>query len=433
MLSLHTYRYARVELQRQERRVRAEMRQNWLGQDAFRLEDWQRKKRHGAELAALWRISRASPNPRVTDEQEDALACRNYLVQSHALNKGRVVACPLCHHAFVQSKITACSHCTDAGAVLWQNKWFASDAERITLTRPMPAWIVSAQGVAQREIPSDHDLHALVMGGTSTMKDGLPVLMEGPCNFSYHQTIEHKAYDDTPCHVGIELEYNRGRVSDLRQSKAAILYATDGAVSIENDATITGFELISGHGAPSSVRQALSPIFRLKLLDGLSVGKKTGGHVHVTKGGLETPELSRRLYYGVVASKAPLALPYQDMAERAGNGYCKPGVSYGPVTRRAPRLELAIRENTVEFRLFRSQSRLAKVMRNAQFAWASLQYIEKEEKPTLDGYLGFVADLPRGETLELRAWLAAKGHKVPFVALDLKRLYRGMGLTVGAI
>ena len=430
MLSLHTYRYARVELQRQERRVRAEMRQNWLGQDAFRIEDWQRKKRHGVALATLWRISRASPNPRVTEEQEDALACRNYLAQSHALNKGRVVACPLCHHAFVQSKITACSHCTDAGAVLWQNKWFASEAERVTLTRPMPAWVVSAQGVEQREIPSDHDLHALVMGGASTMKDGLPVLMEGPCNFSHHRTIEHKAYDDTPCHVGIELEYNRGRVSDLRQSKAAILYATDGAVSIENDATVTGFELISGHGAPSSVRQALAPIFRMKLLDGLGVGKKTGGHVHVTKGtALADFELRPRLQAAFLYTAGPLALAYYDMAERAYNSYCKPGVSYPLATRQS----IALRKDTVEFRLFRSQSRLAKVMRNAQFAWASLQYIEKEEKPTLDGYLGFVADLPREETLELRAWLAAKGHKVPFVALDLKRLYRGMGLTVGAI
>ena len=430
MLSLHTYRYARVELQRQERRVRAEIRRNWLGQDAFRLEDWQRKKRHGAELAALWRISRASPNPRVTDEQEEAVSRLNYLKQSHALNKGRVVACPLCHHAFIQLKVTACNHCTDAGAVQWQDRWFANEAERVTLTRPMPAWIVSAHGVRQREIPSDHDLHALVMGGASTMKDGLPVLLEGPCNFSYHRTIEHKAYDDTPCHVGVELEYNRGRVSDLRQSKAAILYATDGAVSIENDATITGFELISGHGAPSSVRQALSPIFRLKLLGGLSVSRQTGGHVHVTKGAaLEDYDLRGRLQAAFLYTAGPLALAYYDMAERAYNNYCKPGVSY----RGGTRLALAIRENTVEFRLFRSQARLAKVMRNAQFAWASLQYIEKEEKPTLDGYLGFVADLPRGETLELRAWLAAKGHKVPFVALDLKRLYRGMGLTVGAI
>ena len=430
MLDLYPYRYARAEIDRQKARIRTILRQNWLGPDAFRLEDWQRKKRHGSALAALWRLSRASPNPRVTEEQGDALSFLGHRERSRALNTGRIVACPLCHHAFVQLKITACNHCTDAGAVQWQDRWFASEAERITLTRPMPAWIVSAHGVRQREIPSDHDLHALVMGGASTMKDGLPVLVEGPCNFAYHRTIEHRAYDETPCHVGVELEYNRGRVSDLRQSKAAILYATDGAVSIENDSTITGFELVSGHGAPSSVRQALSPIFRLKLLDGLSVSKQTGGHVHVTKGAaLEDYDLRPRLQAAFLYTAGPLALAYYDMAERAYNNYCKPGVSYHLATRQS----IAIREDTVEFRLFRSQPRLAKIMRNAQFAWSSLQYVEKEEKPTFDGYLGFVADLPREETLELRAWLAAKGHKVPFLAPDLKRLYRGMGLTVGAI
>lgn len=319
----------------------------------------------------------------------------------------------------------------DAGAVQAPDgTWYRSQAEKVAALK-----LREILSLCNGRLEVVELTEAEILAGTVRKTgDGRDVLL--PARFravaDYHSGIQDVSYDDSPRHVGIEIEVNAGshNQEDRQRIAAEILLATSGRMKVERDGSITGFELITGHGKPSSVRQELAAVFRQKLLSGFRTARSTGAHVHVTASDNESNKTSRQTQY--YRSLLPF---YRDLAERTNTHHCRAGLHHG----RYSEINASTDKGTVEFRLFRSQLKMAKLIRNAQFAWAFMellgQYVPVDEGAAAGDaavrgkFLEGLADLPREETVELRAWMAARGHKVPHVATDLRRLYRGLGVT----
>lgn len=314
----------------------------------------------------------------------------------------------------------------DAGACRGPNdEWYRTPAERAAALKLREVLLVRNGRLQVQEISE-----SVVQKGTiRKMPDGREaLLLPGARGVAeYHSGIEDTSYDDSPRHVGIEIEVNAGSHGQEERERIAaeILLATSGRMKIERDGSVTGFELITGHGKPSSVRQELAAVFRQKLLAGFRTARSTGAHVHVTAPNGENVKVvqAQGYYKGLLPF-------YRDLGERPNTHHCRAGMHRG----RYSEINVETGRGTVEFRLFKSQLKLAKLIRNAQFAWAYMellgQYVpDSSEEDVRARFLEGLADLPREETVELRAWMAARGHKVPHVATDLRRLYRGLGVT----
>lgn len=313
-----------------------------------------------------------------------------------------------------------------AGAVSDRaGRWYRSAAERAEALQLREVLTLVNGDLMITEVPKVQ----VERGVLRKTADGRDVLL--PANYraiaEYHSGVEDVSYDSADRHVGIELEVNAGpHNSEARNSIAAeILLATNRRVKVERDGSVTGFELISGHGKPSSVRQELAAVFRQKLLTGFRTARSTGAHVHVTALSGDADRVIRsRGYY---QSLLPI---YAALAGRPHNRYCRDGMGYGRYSSVNPETG----KGTVEFRLFKAQLKLPKLIRNAQFAWAYMELLGQfvdgtEATATLDKFLEGLADLPREETLELRAWLAGRGYKVPHNATELRRTYRSLGVS----
>lgn len=315
----------------------------------------------------------------------------------------------------------------DAGAVKDGNgKWYRSAAERAEALQLREVLMLYRGDFVKRELPAAE----IAAGGMRKTKDGREVLVvPGSVAIAeYHSGLEDTSYDDAPRHVGIELEVNAGKHSSgvTRNDLAAqILLATNRRVKVERDGSITGFEVITGHGKPSSVRQELAEVFRQKLLTGFRTARTTGAHVHVTA--LEGEARKVRDSESYYTALLPF---YSALAERTPTHHCRAGMHNG----RYSALNYETGKGTVEFRLFRSQLKLPKLIRNAQFGWAFMellgQFVPGSDDETIrNRFLEGLADLPREETLELRAWMAGRGHKVPHTPTDLRRVYRNLGVS----
>lgn len=314
----------------------------------------------------------------------------------------------------------------NAGAVKdGEGNWYRSIEERKAALQ-LQEMLVLMHGDLRIEEVTKSQVERGVMRKTA---DGRDVLL--PAGYravaDYHSGLPDTSYDDHARHVGIELEVNAGSHGSEERNRIAadILLATNRRVKVERDGSVTGFELITGHGKPSSVRQELAALFRQKLLSGFRTARNTGAHVHVTALRDEPGKvLTQPGYY---TGLLPI---YSALAERTPTSHCRAGMHHG----RYSALNLNTGKGTVEFRLFKAQLRLPKLIRNAQFAWAFMelfgQYVpHSTNEVTLNKFLEGVADLPREETLEFRAWLAGRGYKVPHNTTEFRRTYRSLGVS----
>lgn len=315
----------------------------------------------------------------------------------------------------------------DAGAVKDGNgKWYRNAQERADMLQLREVLMLYRGDFVKRELPASE----IASGSLRKAKDGREVLVvPGSVAIAeYHSGMEDTSYDDAPRHVGIELEVNAGKhsSSSVRNDLAAqILLATNRRVKVERDGSVTGFEVITGHGKPSSVREELAEVFRQKLLSGFRTARTTGAHVHVTA--LQDEARKVREYEAYYHALLPF---YNTLAERTPTHHCRAGMHNG----RYSALNYETGKGTIEFRLFKAQLKLPKLIRNAQFGWAFMellgQFVPGSDDETIrNRFLEGLADLPREETLELRAWMAGRGHKVPHVATDLRRVYRRLGVS----
>lgn len=336
------------------------------------------------------------------------------------------------------AKITICTICAETGAVqsIASKSWYASaqameEAEQVKLV-----WLVTPTELERTQvIVKDVQNNKLITrDGAEITIDNEPVYYKSGLLLSYHSGQEVPQYDDSPIRVGTELEVNMA--SGNRQNKdvaiARVLLATRHAVKVERDGSVTGFEIVTGHGSPASLRNVLTPIFTGECLDGYSVSTRTGAHVHATNPFHGTRDGTFEDCRSLGKAFAPMRPVYEKIAGRSYTTHAREGVSANRYS------ALAWRENlgTLEYRLFKMQMSLPKLMRNLGFAWAVTQYMgqaglapaAEPSNTSLDGFIEFIGDLPREQTIELRVALAFHGYKVPNDMKAYRKMYRDLGL-----
>lgn len=230
--------------------------------------------------------------------------------------------------------------------------------------------------------------------------------------------------------VGVELEFNSGRTTSVERAEIIQdwLIAMDGKGVIERDGSVSAFELITGHGKPSSLRQLLAPVFRDPRIKHLAIGAGTGAHVHVSASEDEKTLLagtSGRHLHGLLRGV------YHSLANRRNNRYAREASR--PDYDRYSEISISNDLPTLELRLFKADRQLPRIIRNTQFANSYMEFLahwgmDIHDK-TLEDFWSLVADQPREETIELRTWAVGHGYKVPNRRGELRNLYKELGFA----
>lgn len=365
----------------------------------------------------------------------------------------RASRCPLCGETTIfrlgsVGGLAACEVCHQAGAVSYDDLvsdrtlWFPSAEAMERALNPQPVRVISNCRVQDAMMPAVNLSQMLRVAGLESP----PVYyIPGEVINSYHQS-SHKQLDASARRVGIEIELNKGKATpaQIEELAAQVVALSDNRLLAERDGSITGCELITGHGAPSTLRQVLAPVWAVAFSSPLvAVARTTGGHVHVTRDAL-LPEDARRSVWDTVTrlhellsdrragkryTESPVWKLYWQLAGRQPNKYCPAIIST------EHRSGINVTPETVEFRAFKSQLRLARLLRNAEFALLLTGYAEDVggENLQLPQLFEYLADkIPREDTLELRAWLAGRGHRVPHSRTQLTKAYQALGLKYAA-
>lgn len=355
-------------------------------------------------------------------------------------------ACACCGHTIwrverydsYDAPSTVCEVCAESGAVqsTTTHRWYGNAAAMEAAEEIKLLWIVDNEQLARQQVIFSDFMNNKVttLDGAEITIDGEPVYHKNNMMLRYHSGVAAPQYDDHPIRVGTELEVNRAgsnRGDKQDSTIARILMATKHAVKVERDGSVTGFEIITGHGSPASLRNVLTPIFTGDCLEGYSTSTRTGAHVHVTNpftdrtGSFEDCRSLGKAF-------APMRPLYEKIAGRAYTQHAREGVSANRYSALAWRAELG----TLELRLFKMQMSLPKLMRNLGFAWAVTHYmsqaglnpVTEQANTSLAEFIEFVGDLPREQTIELRAALAFHGYKVPNDEKAYRKMYRDLGL-----
>ena len=433
MLNTMEYREyirARERLVDLKSHIRRQIKANLAIRPAFDLERWQAVRKVGKVLAKAIQpfLLRKNTSDEVLgldtlsfDELQRAVGNHNYYVTLSVAGKVfQMVRCPLTDKAVVWylSRVIPRDspkqlHASVRDTAVWHGGFWYPSEDAVKAMCPVN-WLELRDGAVVQNFGQTLPEHSTIQ--VSAGEVYVPKAIS-----AYHSGEKRKCLesseDASAVYAGIELEFNRGSVSNLEAAARTVRQVSDLSLIVEHDSSITGFEVVTGYGLPATLReQTLRRVFSQRAFAGMKTSTRTGMHVHVTK----KPAMEGNLLTLWPAIKDI----YRRLAAREYNTYC----SRYPMQYRTSALSKTP-ISTFEWRLFKNPGNLPRVMANMQFAWATTLFAKDNNDPLR--FSEFLMSLPPEHTVELRAHVVANTAQTS-VAVgkdELAKYYpRGQGI-----